>query len=76
MHTTDTNLPQVIDDCHELLKWLTETGSLNESLVAGRLRRAKVVWLSFAPVRYASNAPSDTIKSDSPSGSVKFSSTM
>lgn len=22
MQTTDTNLPQVIDDCHELLKWL------------------------------------------------------
>ena len=22
MHTTDTNLPRVIDDCHELLKWL------------------------------------------------------
>ena len=22
MHTTDTTLPQVIDDCHELLKWL------------------------------------------------------
>ena len=22
MQTTDTTLPQVIDDCHELLKWL------------------------------------------------------
>ena len=22
MHPTDTTLPQVIDDCHELLKWL------------------------------------------------------
>ena len=22
MNTTDTNLPRVIDDCHELLKWL------------------------------------------------------
>ena len=22
MQTTDTNLPRVIDDCHELLKWL------------------------------------------------------
>ena len=22
MHTTDTTLPRVIDDCHELLKWL------------------------------------------------------
>ena len=22
MQTTETNLPRVIDDCHELLKWL------------------------------------------------------
>ena len=22
MNTADTNLPRVIDDCHELLKWL------------------------------------------------------
>ena len=46
MQTTDTNLPRVIDDCHELLKWLiplldkfprTRRFTLGERLESGLL---------------------------------------
>ena len=46
MQTTDTTLPQVIDDCHELLKWLiplldqfprTRRFTLGERLESGLL---------------------------------------
>lgn len=37
MQTSDTNLPKVIDDCHELLKWLIPhfRGSGDSVLVRG-----------------------------------------